>query len=125
MAGELVFTTNVKLDILNKTGGCKICLFCYFENIAKKSTQRCMNSYSKTDRIRIEGYVMKKTESLTAREIEVLQCVMRGMSNKEIAQELYISHHTAKSHVCAILRKLDATNKIQAAVCACKEGMLL
>ena len=68
---------------------------------------------------------MKKTESLTAREIEVLQCVMRGMSNKEIAQELYISHHTAKSHVCAILRKLDATNKIQAAVCACKEGMLL
>ncbi len=60
--------------------------------------------------------------TLTPREIEVLECVMEGMNNRQIANKLIISHHTAKSHVCSILKKLNATNKIQAAVEACKEG---
>ncbi len=62
--------------------------------------------------------------TLTPREVEVLQCVVQGMNNRQIAQKLIISHHTAKSHVCAILKKLNATNKIQAAVEACKQGFL-
>ena len=60
--------------------------------------------------------------TLTPREIEVLECVMEGMNNRQIANKLIISHQTAKSHVCSILKKLNATNKIQAAVEACKEG---
>ncbi len=68
---------------------------------------------------------MKKINTLTPREIEVLKCVIEGMNNTEIAQKLIISRHTAKSHVCAILKKLNATNKIQAAVEACKEGFLV
>ena len=71
-----------------------------------------------------EGRSVKKPEKLTPRELEVLNCVVEGMSNKQIAQKLVISSHTAKSHVCSILRKLNAINKIQAAVIACKLGLV-
>jgi DNA-binding NarL/FixJ family response regulator len=47
---------------------------------------------------------------LSDREMEVLECVVRGMSNKEIAAKLGISHQTVKNHVTAILRKRGGSN---------------
>ncbi|HKY79796.1 MAG TPA: response regulator transcription factor [Anaerolineales bacterium] len=60
--------------------------------------------------------------SLSRREMEVLECVTRGLSNKEIAKVLDISHQTVKNHVTAILRKLNVEDRTQAAVHALRQG---
>jgi DNA-binding NarL/FixJ family response regulator len=59
---------------------------------------------------------------LSNREMEVLECVTRGMSNKEIATSLGISHQTVKNHVTAILRKIGVEDRTQAAVYALRRG---
>ena len=59
---------------------------------------------------------------LSDREMEVLACVVRGMSNKEIANLLGISHQTVKNHVTAILRKFGVEDRTQAVVFALKRG---
>lgn len=61
-------------------------------------------------------------QPLSKREMQVLLCVTSGMSNKEIAQDLNISHQTVKNHVTAILRKLGVDDRTQAAVFAIKQG---
>lgn len=61
-------------------------------------------------------------EPLSSREMEVLECVTRGMSNKEIATHLDISHQTVKNHVTAVLRKLNVEDRTQAAVYALRRG---
>ena len=59
---------------------------------------------------------------LSSREMEVLECVTLGLSNKEIAAKLGISHQTVKNHVTAILRKLNVEDRTQAAVYSLKRG---
>lgn len=59
---------------------------------------------------------------LSPREMEILQYVTRGMSNKEIAYALGISHQTVKNHMTAILQKLDVEDRTQAAVYALRHG---
>ena len=59
---------------------------------------------------------------LSDREMEVLSCVVRGMSNKEIAATLGISHQTVKNHVTSILRKFGVEDRTQAVVYALKRG---
>jgi two-component system response regulator DegU len=59
---------------------------------------------------------------LSDREMEVLECVVRGMSNKEIAIKLGISHQTVKNHVTSILRKFSVEDRTQAVVYALKHG---
>lgn len=59
---------------------------------------------------------------LSDREMEVLSCVVRGMSNKEIAATLGISHQTVKNHVTSILRKFSVEDRTQAVVYALKRG---
>lgn len=62
--------------------------------------------------------------NLTQREYEVLKLVVDGKSNNEIAEELTISTHTAKAHVCNIIQKLLVDDRTQAAVKALKEGLV-
>lgn len=63
-----------------------------------------------------------KEEELTKREIEVLKLIARGMYNKEIADELVISEKTVKNHISNIFRKIDVTDRTQAAVYAIKHN---
>lgn len=59
---------------------------------------------------------------LSDREMEVLNCVVHGMSNKEIANMLQISHQTVKNHVTSILRKFGVDDRTQAVIYALKRG---
>jgi two-component system NarL family response regulator len=62
--------------------------------------------------------------SLTQRELDVLQLVAQGRSNKDIARRLEITEGTAKTHVKAILAKLDAISRTEAVSVAHKRGLV-
>ncbi|MBN1954746.1 MAG: response regulator transcription factor [Anaerolineae bacterium] len=69
------------------------------------------------------GEVLPKFLSpLSGREMEILRLVVAGMSNKEIAYHLGISHQTVKNHITAILSKLGVADRTQAAVYALRRG---
>lgn len=59
---------------------------------------------------------------LSPREMEILQLITRGLSNKEIAHELGISQQTVKNHMTSILRKLAVNDRTQAALYALRRG---
>jgi DNA-binding NarL/FixJ family response regulator len=64
-------------------------------------------------------------DTLTARELEVLQLLAEGLPNKLIALRLGISEHTAKFHVSAIMTKLGATSRTEAVTIAARRGLLI
>lgn len=61
---------------------------------------------------------------LSSREMEILQLIVRGYSNKEIAHELGISRQTVKNHMTSILRKLSVNDRTQAALYALRRGWI-
>lgn len=66
-----------------------------------------------------------KMELLTDREVEVLKLVAEGKFNKEIAGQLNISERTVKNHISNIFKKIDVSDRTQAAVFAIKNNMII
>ena len=64
-------------------------------------------------------------EPLTARELEVLDLVAEGLSNKLIAHRLTISEHTVKTHVASIFAKLGASSRTEAVSQAIRRGLIM
>jgi len=78
----------------------------------------------------VEKLVMEKSinsrelEELSNREQEVLEQLAKGMSNREIAEHLFISEKTVKNHVSNILRKLSVNDRTQAVIVSLKNGLV-
>jgi DNA-binding NarL/FixJ family response regulator len=63
-------------------------------------------------------------DQITDREREVLVLLARGLTNAEIASELFISEHTAKTHVASLLQKLQLRSRVQAVIFAYERGLV-
>ncbi len=68
--------------------------------------------------------MMMRRKEVTPRELEILQLVARGLSNKDIAARCNISEQTVKNHVSYLLMKLEATNRTHAVTLALRTGLL-
>ena len=71
-----------------------------------------------------DGMFGEVSSPLSPREMEILQHVARGQSNKEVAYKLGISRQTVKNHMTNILRKLAVSDRTQAAVWAVRKGLV-
>jgi len=81
---------------------------------------KILNEYAQPDHTISEDH---DPDDLTEREIDVLEQVVTGATNKEIAETLFITENTVKIHLRNILEKLQVKNRIQAAVRAVREGI--
>lgn len=82
-------------------------------------TTELIKEFSKSS----EEHQVKGQSLLTQREIEVLELIAEGMLNKEIAAKLYISEKTVKNHVSNIFKKLNVSDRTQAAIYAFKHNI--
>ena len=88
--------------------------------LAPSITRRLIERYA----VRRSGSSRPEIESLTEREAEVLRQMARGLANHEIAEKLFVSEATVKTHVAHILDKLHVENRVQAVVAAYESGLV-
>ncbi len=67
--------------------------------------------------------VVDKTEQISPRELEVLKLIARGLGNREIGEQLFISERTVKSHVTHLLEKLNLRDRTQLAIYALRNNL--
>jgi len=87
-------------------------------SVSHQVVKKLMESPAKEAKITDAAY-----GALTPREQEVLQCLVTGSTNKEIAEALFISEKTVKSHLNSIFRKLNVSRRLEAILFARKRGL--
>jgi DNA-binding NarL/FixJ family response regulator len=90
--------------------------------LAPSVTRRLLDRFAHT----LPGEEKRPPElsSLTERELEVLKLLAGGLSNAELAERLFLSETTVKSHISSVLRKLDLRDRVQAVVLAYEAGLV-
>jgi RNA polymerase sigma factor (sigma-70 family) len=89
--------------------------------IAPKITRRLIEEFARVSEQRADTAAL---EQLTEREREVLEHVAKGLSNTEIAEQLYVSQATVKTHIGRLLMKLQARDRAQLVVIAYETGVV-
>ena len=92
--------------------------------VEPRMTKRLLDEFARRPDAPPAGYLPDRFADLTDREVEVLREMVRGASNAEIAERLYISETTVKTHVNHILSKLGVRDRIQAVVLAYDHGLV-
>jgi DNA-binding NarL/FixJ family response regulator len=92
--------------------------------VEPKMTKRLLDEFARRPQHSTASQVPDRFGELTDREVDVLREVVRGASNAEIADRLYISETTVKTHVNHILTKLGVRDRIQAVVLAYDHGLV-
>ncbi len=87
-------------------------------------TRRLIERFA-TQRLRTDDPRTLLLSSLTDREAETLRLIAAGKSNQEIADDLFVSLHTVKTHVGSVLTKIDARDRTQAVVFAYETGFVI
>ena len=83
------------------------------------ATERLIARFAQT-----EPANTKALDKLTEREREILRLLATGLSNAELAQQLFLSEATVKTHVSSVLRKLDVRDRVQAVIVAYDSGLV-
>jgi DNA-binding NarL/FixJ family response regulator len=89
--------------------------------LAPEITRRLLDSFVRRPP---PGAGPQGLDELTKRELEVLGLVASGLSNAEIAQQLYVSEATVKTHVARVFAKLDVRDRAQAVIAAYESGLV-
>jgi DNA-binding NarL/FixJ family response regulator len=94
------------------------------ENVLSRPfvASRVLKQFRELASVEQEGHMV--FAPLTGREVEILDCIARGRSNKQIAMDLNISDQTVKNHITAILRKLNVNDRTQAVIYARRHGWI-
>jgi DNA-binding NarL/FixJ family response regulator len=90
--------------------------------LSPRITRRLIEHYAR--QVPPSAQSVQQVASLTPREAELLQAVARGLTNAEIAAELYISLSTTKTHVSHLLDKLQARDRVQLTIAAYEAGLM-
>lgn len=91
--------------------------------VEPRMTRRLLEEFARRPAA-ASGGTPDELKDLTDRELEVFRAVARGLSNAEIAEELYISETTVKTHIAHILTKLHLRDRVQAVVLAYESGLV-
>jgi DNA-binding NarL/FixJ family response regulator len=83
------------------------------------ATRRLLDRFAEQN----EPKQLRSVDGLTDREREILELLAHGLSNAEIAERLYLSETTVKTHVSAVLRKLGVRDRVQAVIAAYEAGI--
>jgi DNA-binding NarL/FixJ family response regulator len=94
------------------------------ENVLSRPfvASRVLKQFRELASVEQEGHMV--FAPLTGREVEILDCIARGRSNKQIAMDLNISDQTVKNHITAILRKLNVNDRTQAVIYPMRHGWI-
>lgn len=90
--------------------------------VTQKVVSQFMNGKSLPD---VMAQVGDEMDGLTNRELEVLRMVAQGLTNKEVAQQLYISDRTVQAHLSSIFSKLQVSSRTEAVMYAIRKGWIV
>ncbi len=94
------------------------------KNVHQKETDDIQDKTYEKENKKEERQVLELIEPLTDREVEVLKLIGKGLGNSDIADNLFISENTVKTHVSNIFQKLNVNSRTQAAFYALQEGLI-